>query len=86
MARRKEFKELVGCGRNGCQKDSWHWEKGEDELVGQKTLVERSVKGKCALGDRNITGTVGLERQKLKSESAMGERSLRVSGLWGKGI
>ncbi len=45
MARRKEFKELVGCGRNGCQKDSWHWEKGEDELVGQKTLVERSVKG-----------------------------------------
>ena len=57
MARRKEFKELVGCGRNGCQKDSWHWEKGEDELVGQKTLVERSgetgtIKGQSALREK----------------------------------
>ncbi len=38
-------------------KDSWHWEKGEDELVGQKTLVERSgetgiIKGQSALREK----------------------------------
>ena len=37
-----DFKRTVG------------FEKGEDQLVGQNALVEMSVKGRCALGDRNV--------------------------------